>query len=505
MKEYLVTILPGEQVVSVPEGTGLLSVLRDLGLAPDSPCGGRGTCGKCRVLVNGEPELACQKTVEENMTVLLSEKISGEQILSRGIYTETALAPVRQGKHHLAYDIGTTTVVCYLLDGQTGKELACHSKSNPQRQFGADVVSRIRHAQQGGQEQLTEAIRSCMTELAASVCAKAGAEPAGIGVVSVVGNPCMQQLFLGISTENLAALPFTPVLTKARVEEAKEYLPLCPNAALLTVPDISGYVGGDTMACLLANRQYAREERVLMVDIGTNGEMVLGNAHAMTACATAAGPALEGAMIHFGMRGAEGAIDRVWLENGEIQCHVIGEGPARGICGSGLIDAAAAMLQTGAINSRGRIQSAGDLPELAHRLAELEGMRIFRLRDGVYLTQQDIRELQLAKGAIAAGIQLMAESMNLALEDIQEVQLAGAFGTVIRPESAARIGLIPPVLVDRIRGIGNAAGSGAKLLALNREELARTDTLVQEIRGLNLASLEDFQDVFVENMLFPEE
>ena len=140
-----------------------------------------------------------------------------------------------------------------------------------------------------------------------------------------------------------------------------------------------------------------------------------------------------------------------------------------------------------------------------HRLAELEGMRIFRLRDGVYLTQQDIRELQLAKGAIAAGIQLMAESMNLALEDIQEVQLAGAFGTAIRPESAARIGLIPPVLVDRIRGIGNAAGSGAKLLALNREELARTDTLVQEIRGLNLASLEDFQDVFVENMLFPEE
>lgn len=505
MREYLVTILPDNRSFSAPEATDLLSALRSWGYFPDSPCGGRGTCGKCRVTVNDQPVLACQTTVDMDMTVILPERISGEQILSHGIRGETALDPVRPGSFHLAYDIGTTTVVCYLLDGRTGQELACDSRSNPQRQYGADVVSRIQQALQGEERALTEEIRRCMSELAASVCAAAEAAPEQVGVVSVVGNPCMQQLFLGISPKNLAAVPFAPVLTKSRVEEAKEYLPLCRNAVLLTVPDITGYVGGDTLACLLANRQYEGEETVLMVDIGTNGEMVLGNAHAMTACATAAGPALEGAMIHCGMRGAEGAIDRVWVENGQIRCHVIGEVPAKGICGSGLIDAAAVMLQTGAMNHRGRIQQGQDLPELADRLEERDGQRIFRLQDEVYLTQQDIRELQLAKGAIAAGITLMAESMDMALEDIQQIQLAGAFGAAIRPESAARIGLIPPELLDRVCSIGNAAGSGAKLLALNRAELTRTDDLVQRIHGLNLAELEDFQDVFVESMLFPED
>lgn len=505
MKEYLITVLPLQRSFSVPAGSNLLAVLREQGLTPESPCGGRGTCGKCRVAVNGIETLACQTVVNMDMRVMLPGKAAGEMILSRGIEGKTTLAPVRPGRYHLAYDIGTTTVVCYLLDAETGREVACASMSNPQRQYGADVVSRIQQALHGELETLTASIRQGMNDLVTTVCTQVNADPAQIGVVAVVGNPCMQQLFLGIKPDNLATIPFAPVLTKASVTDAVPYLPQCVHAALLTVPDLSGYVGADTIACLLATRQYCRAENALLVDIGTNGEMVLGGKGGMVACATAAGPALEGAMIQFGMRGMEGAIDRVYVQNGKIRCHVIGDVPAKGICGSGLIDAVAVMLETGAINSRGRIQTAQSKPELADRLSEIDGKRVILLQDGVYLTQQDIREVQLAKGAIAAGIQLMAEHMGLALEDIREVQLAGAFGTAIRPESAARIGLIPPVLLDRIRAIGNAAGSGAKLLALNRAELEQTDALVREIRALNLAALEDFQDVFVENMSFPEE
>lgn len=502
MKEHLVTILPGNMTLSIPDGENLLTILRTHGLDPESPCGGHGTCGKCRVTANGQEVLACRTVVTEELTVSLQNDTS-EHILTDGIRTHTTVLPVYSGKYHLAYDIGTTTVVCYLLDGETGAELALASMRNPQSGYGADVISRIQYALQGNPDELTLCIREGMVVLAESVCKKACANPREIGTVSVVGNPCMQQLFLGISPLNLAKVPFAPILTESDIVDAQNYLPLCTKAKLLIVPDISGYVGADTIACLLATRHYEQDSITLLVDIGTNGEMVLGDKDRMVACSTAAGPALEGAKIQFGMRSKDGAIDKVWLEDGKVCCHVIGDGPAVGICGSGLIDAVAVMLFSGAMNDRGRIQSPRTVPHMAEHLSEKNGQRIFFLTDGVYLTQQDIREVQLAKGAIAAGIEMMAEYMNIRIGDISFVQLAGAFGSAIRPESAARTGLIPPELLPKITAIGNAAGSGAKLLALNREELLKADALVKKIEHLDLASLESFQDTFVENMLFP--
>lgn len=315
-------------------------------------------------------------------------------------------------------------------------------------------------------------------------------KPEKISLVSVVGNPAMQQLFLGISPENLAGIPFAPVLTKAKSIPCAEFLPICPNAQLLIIPDISGYIGADTMGCVLTTELYKKEAITLMVDIGTNGEMVLGNRDRIIACSTAAGSALEGASIQFGMRGTEGAIDHVWLENDCVKYSVIGDGKALGICGSGLIDAVAVGLELGLLNKRGRIQNKE---------------HIFYLTQDVYLTQNDVRQVQLAKGAICAGIYLMVKRLGLEIDNIEKVQLAGAFGSYLNPKSACRMGLLPKELLNKIEAVGNAAGSGAKMLACDDSLLSLTEKLTRTIEFLELASLPEFSRVFAKSMNFQEE
>lgn len=494
-RHKIVLLSDGKQI-EAKAGANLLETLRSEGLAPEAPCGGRGTCGKCQVTIDGQLALACQTSIDRDMTVLLPRSLQ-TKILTGGVENAVSLLPVRPG-NLLAYDIGTTTVVCYLVDGMTGKELASASMLNPQSPYGADVLTRIQHALDGQLDDLTTRIRTGMQYLAENVCASVGIEPSQIGVVSIVGNPAMQQLFLGISPSNLAEVPFAPVLTAAQIVEVSDYLPICSNAVLLIVPNISGYIGADTIGCLLSTRMYLEEEITLLVDIGTNGEMVLGNKEHMIACSTAAGPALEGANICCGMRGAPGAIDHVWLDGEKLCFHVIGGGEAIGICGSGLIDAVAVLLESGVLNQRGRIQL--DVPIFADRLVEVDGQRIFRLSERVYLTQEDIREVQLAKGAIAAGIQLMAKHFDIPLERISRVLLAGAFGSFMNPESACKIGLLPNVLRKKITAVGNVAGSGAKMLACNQELFALTQQLAKEITFLELAKLEDFRICFAKNM-----
>ena len=448
--EYQVTLLPEKVNISVSQGTDLLTALRSAGVFPDAPCGGAGKCGKCRVTVDGREVLACRTPVDRDMTVVLPQN-TGAAILTGGLEAFVRPEPVRQG-YLLAFDIGTTTVAGYLLDGKTGLELAAVSAMNPQTAWGADVISRIQAALKGAMEELTDVIRACLGELTEELCRRGRIGPEEIGVVSIVGNPAMQQLFLGLSPKNLAKIPFAPVLTRAEVTEAAACLPCLSNAGLLVVPDISGFVGADTVAC-----------------------------------STAAGPALEGANIRFGMRGMAGAIDHVTLKDGKIVCSVIGGTEPQGICGSGLIDTVAAALELGLINSRGRIQN--------------ESRRI-PLTEQVFLTQEDIREIQLAKGAIAAGIRLMAKELGITMEQIDRVYLAGAFGSYLDPESACRMGLLPPELAGKITAVGNAAGAGAKMLALSRRELQRAEELVRRIEFLELAALEDFQGTFARCMRF---
>lgn len=506
--KYTITVQPFGRQLEAEPGENLLQVLRRGEAAPEAPCGGHGTCGKCQVdIIEGRERRrvsACQTAVNGDMRVYLPETEKKKtNILSGGCEGALVINPATEG-YLLAFDIGTTTVVGYLLDGKNGQELSCASMLNPQAPFGADVISRIQCARQGEREAMTGAVREGMEELIRRVCKEAGIQASEIGVVSVVANPCMQQLFMGLEVDNLAAVPFSPVLTRAEERPAAEYLPSCTGAKLLVVPDISGYVGADTLGCVLASAMDQAEDRVLLVDIGTNGEMVLTDGRRMTACSTAAGPALEGAKILFGMRGAPGAIDHVSWEEGALKVHVMGEAAAEGICGSGLIDAVAVMKRAGIINKRGRIQTGESLPEFGDRLDEVEGERIFRLTDQVYLTQQDIREVQMAKGAIAAGIELMAGCLGLKTEEIDRVLLAGAFGSFMDSDSACEIGLLPESLRERITVIGNAAGSGAKMLACNREELDHTRELTEKIEFIELASLPEFQRCFGRNMNFTE-
>ena len=485
---YTVTLLPSGQQLSVAKPDNLLAVLRRGGIHPDAPCGGNGTCGKCRVVADGAEVLACQTAVDKDMTVTVPQS-SALHILQDGTDTPCAVHPEKDGSL-LAFDIGTTSVVCFLLDGKTGMELAKGSILNPQTAFGADVISRLQAALGSEPEQQTTAIRTGMTALIQTVCTAASIDPNSIRTVSLVGNPAMQQLFLGICPENLASVPFAPVLTEAKTVPCGEYLPICSNAELLIVPDISGYIGADTMGCILSTGIYKSDAVTLLVDIGTNGEMVLGNKDRMVACSAAAGPALEGANIRFGMRGMDGAIDHVWLDKGNICCSVIGGGKAMGICGSGILDAIAVGLESGLLNKRGRIQNED---------------RIIRLTDNIYLSQEDIRQVQLAKGAIHAGILLMTKHLGISLGDIQKVQLAGAFGSYLNPESACRIGLLPAELRSRIEAVGNAAGSGAKMLARDDRLLPLTQALQDRIEFLELASLPEFSLTFARSMLFQEE
>lgn len=480
---FQVTVLPENRILEVAGEENLLSLLRRANLLLDAPCGGQGKCGKCRVTVDGKEALACHTVVDRNMTVTLPQK-EADTILTKGIL------PVGKGlfRNHksLAFDIGTTTVAGYLLEESTGRELAVDSAPNPQRAYGADVVSRIRSACGGEMENLTLKIRETIAELAQNMCSQTGTAPEEIGTVAVVGNPAMQQLFLGIVPENLARPPFAPALTRAEKRLAGECLPALKNAELLVIPNISGFVGGDTVACVLATELDRCEKLTLLVDIGTNGEMVLAGKDQLVACSTAAGPALEGANITFGMSARSGAIDRVFPD-GSVR--VIGGGKAEGICGSGLIDAVAVALEQGKLNSRGKI---------------LDGDCIFLTPD-IYLTQEDIRQVQLAKGAINAGIGLLCAHFGVKTADIQKVFLAGAFGSFLNPASACRIGLLPPELEEKITAVGNSAGSGAVMLAREEGQFIQAEEIVKKTYHLDLASHKEFPKAFAKGMRFEEE
>ena len=469
----------------------LMRVLQDVGITVDAPCGGNGKCGKCQAVVNGKMTLLCASVLEGDTEIILPGAAENV-ILTEGDSVSVPVDPLQSG-YLAAFDIGTTTVVCYLMDPQ-GKTIGVESALNPQTAFGADVISRIRYALAGNLTELSGLIRKTMGELLQNACARAGIPAALVKTISVVGNPCMQQLFLEISPGNLAAIPFSPVITETVVCPAAPYFPECPDAVLTTIPDISGYVGADTVACILASQLDKLPQTTLMVDIGTNGEMVLQHQGKMIACATAAGPALEGANIQCGMRGSPGAIDHVWTEGGQLRFHVIGNGEATGICGSGLIDAAAVFLELGWINERGRIL-----------LTEKEnGQRAIHLSKRVFLTQDDIRQIMMAKGAIAAGIQLMSQQVGIQPEDIRCVLLAGAFGTYMNSQNACRIGLLPPELHDRIRSAGNLAGEGAKLIAHNKNLAVLARELCGQTEFLELASCPQFSRVFSRKMFFPE-
>jgi uncharacterized 2Fe-2S/4Fe-4S cluster protein (DUF4445 family) len=427
-----------------------------------------------------------------------------------------------QALYGLAFDIGTTTVVGYLLDLLTGKELAVASALNGQARYGGDVMARITLAQQQetGLDQLHEAILATLNHLIEELCSQAGVGRQHLYETTIVGNPCMHHLFLKISPMHLGLSPYLAAIRKRIVlTAAVAGLKMLPQARVVVLPLIAGFVGADTVGVILATGLHNSDTLKLAVDIGTNGEIVLGARDRLVACSTAAGPAFEGSHITHGMRGALGAIDKVRIDT-DVHCHVIGDGPARGICGSGLVDAVAQMLAAGVLTSTGRFLRWAEAeqhptlsPELRTRLIGENQQRAFILvpsaetetGDPIVLTQQDIRELQLAKGAIRAGIATLMQTLGVTTEDITELLLAGAFGNYLDPRSAVRIGLLPALSLEKIRSVGNAAGLGAQLALLSTAARQEADAIALHTEHVALTNNLEFQRIFAESMGFPEQ
>ena len=399
----------------------------------------------------------------------------------------------------VAFDIGTTTIAGYLLDGEDGRTLAVESRMNPQAQYGADVIMRANYALEHGTDVLSQCIREAVNEMLGVLAGAAGISRDDIFQVCIVGNTCMHHLFLGISAASLVHAPYTPAVSERLVLNAGDYgLDVQRKAELIMLPDIAGYVGADTCGCLLTLRQDLKDEISLMIDIGTNGEMVLGNKERLVTCSTAAGPAFEGAKIECGMRGAAGAVDHVKFEDGKWSYTTVGDKPAVGLCGSGLIDLVAGLLDAGMLDENGVLSSGQEKPGVFVLVPKEQA----GTEKGVYITQKDIGEVQLAKAAIAAGIQMLEKQLGIMEDQIDSVYIAGAFGNYMDPVSAGRIGLFPETLVRKVKPVGNAAGEGAKIALVNEREMLEMDELVRKIDFVELAASADFQDYFIDELGF---
>ena len=403
----------------------------------------------------------------------------------------------------MAFDLGTTTIVGWLLDVQSGKTLAVSSMLNPQAQFGADVIQRANYALEHGTAPLTDVVRRALNTIVEDAARSAGLKPGDVYLAALVGNTCMHHLFLGLSPASLVLAPYHPALSEPLTLTAGDYINIHPNGKLLVLPNIAGFVGSDTVGVLLASGFDRLDEPTLAIDIGTNGELMLGDRRGVTVCSTAAGPAFEGAKISSGMRGTVGAIDHIRFARDRISFSVIGDGTPKGLCGSGLMDLMAGLLSAGVIDASGKFTQPAD-SAFAGRYAAVDGNPAFELAPGVVFTQRDVREVQLAKAAMAAGIRLLLKKMGMAVGDIRRVLIAGAFGNYMYPASACRIGLIPPELESRVVPVGNAAGMGAQMAALSGDEWRRAAQLASSAEYLELTSEPDFEDCFVDELAFPE-
>lgn len=612
MKTIKATIKPAGIELPIKPSLTLLENIQKQGIFVESNCGGKGTCGKCRVrfLKGATPpsesdnrhlskreiaegwRLACQTKVSEECEVFIPPHGREEQapILSAGragrieidpetrkifleLRPQTLERPIgdadliiealgmgdlrmdpedledlphllRGAQHRitvtvahgeiskveagnttaknfgLAIDVGTSTLVVSLIDLSTGEEKAVSARLNPQRQFGADVITRIQFCREnpGGFFELWRVLMEKLSQMVNVVSREARVKLSDMSEAIVVGNPTMQHLFLCINPCYIGELPYAPVITrKVRLPSLVTLGPSLGPFPAQTPPNLSGFIGSDIVGGILSQGLLESDEIQLLIDLGTNAEIVLGNRERLLACNAAAGPAFEGAKIECGMIALKGAIDRVSVvtqasrlqsdDEEDVSVHVIGDVPPKGICGSGLLDAVACLLDLGILDPSGRFAAA--LPEtlspkIKKRLKK-EGKDIrFHFSTKVYVSQRDIRELQAAKAAVAAGIEILTKKMGIETNQIQRVMIAGAFGSFVNPVSAKRIGLIPDVPLDRVISVGNSALEGAKMYLLSRRVRDVADRIRDIVELHELSAKEDFRDVFVSNIPFGE-
>lgn len=601
---------PRDATTRVPPGTTLFHAAAWIGQPVESTCGGRGTCGKCKVRIVSGPapvstadqhhlnseeiasgwRLSCQAEVHAETVVEVPRLLGTPKTAMFGVGRQVLLDPnvhkvhlklvppelhdqrsdlqrlkealevegyplaadlqamrivpkalrdadfdvtavlcgadlvaiepgdTTDASYGAAFDLGTTTIVGTLLDLNTGAARAVASSLNAQAVHGGDVLSRISYTM-GKREGLGELQRMAVltfNTLLEDLGRQAGVPADRIYEVTIAGNATMQHLLLGLDPEPISVTPFAPVVTKG-VEVRADLLGIAihPNGRVYLFPHLGAYVGGDIVAGLLATAVPRGDKLRLFVDVGTNGEIALGYEKRTISTAAPAGPAFEGAEIACGMRATRGAIEGVRIGDDAVTLQTIGDAAPVGLCGSGLIDAVAQLYRRGLLDKTGRMRSAEEVrathsEALQQRLVTLEGVRAFILATqeetggaAVLLSQKDIRQLQFAKGSIATGIQVLMNEMGVSPGDLQEVLLAGAFGSYIHPDSARTIGLVPPVPLERIRAVGNAAGEGAKIALLSYREREAAEGMPLRVEYLELSGREDFNDLFMKALGFP--
>ncbi|GAB6064527.1 ASKHA domain-containing protein [Deferrisoma palaeochoriense] len=553
MPEFVWT--PGERRIAFRRGERLLDALRRAGIDLEAPCGGKGVCGKCRVRVRaagGVPatpheklsaaeaadgvRLACRlapedgwriepaRPPESDLRVVAAAGGGGAPVrpavrvfraadgwavrFGRGRPRPLPRWEVAWRPRGVALDLGTTTLVVSLLDLPSGERLAVGSGRNPQTRFGHDVVSRILvGSRPEGLRALRDAVRSAVRDLVAGCCREAGVEPEEILEMVVGGNTTMLHLAVGEDPSPLGHAPFRHRLRTGTARSLRPWgLGANPAARLYLPPVAHAFVGSDVTVGLWVTGFFRARRPELFLDVGTNGEVALTTGVRRLVTSAAAGPAFEGMGIRFGMRAAAGAIERVGWDGRDLTVEVIGGGPARGICGSGLLDAVAVLLDRGVIDARGRVLRPGEYAgpaALRDRLGEYEGKPAVHLADGVFLTQADVRQVQLAKGAIRAAVDCLLDAAGLGPEDLGRVVLAGGFGLHLWPGGLERIGLLPPGLADRVEFAGNTSQGGCEAFLRDAGARGRLRRAVRSLEHLGLAGLPAFRDRFMAAMRFP--
>ena len=515
---HTLRLSPADLRMEVPAGTRLQDVLFEQGV--EFPCGGRGRCKGCRVnVLRGalnvtaeEKNLLTSAELDAGWRLACRHSIAGELELELAQWEMSVLSDnstfafqPREGLG-VAIDLGTTTIAAQLLDLQSGNVLGVQTALNAQARHGGDIMSRVEFALRGGQAEMQRLVREQLGNMVRQLLESCAGIAAGrdalprvptdrqvgptkcveeLKRIAIVGNTVMHHLFCGVDVAPLAAHPFEPEQS-GRVQLSPRDLgwEIPDDAVVEFLPCLGGFVGSDILAGIVATGLHRSRELMVLMDLGTNGEVVVGNRERILCTSTAAGPAFEGARISMGMRAATGAISQVQVEDNFLTCRVIGGGVPLGLCGSGLVDAVAAGLELEWIHPSGRMANRTVMP----------------LAGPVSLLAADVRELQLAKGAIAAGLRMLTAKLGASLEDLQQLHLAGAFGNYISRASAQRIGLLR-VPLNRVVPAGNTALLGAKRALF--EDATGWDAIAKRVEHLSLNEDADFQDIYAEEMRFP--
>ncbi|MDD3893909.1 MAG: ASKHA domain-containing protein [Syntrophomonadaceae bacterium] len=604
MSKLSITIHPEMKVISVKENDQLLDSLRNSWIEIESPCGGKGICGKCKVevikgLVNKPTteeigfltrqelaqgiRLACLVKPLSDLTIrLLGSDEKKHRILTDGYRPEILINPVISKKvfklkrptlkntlsyqeilegvldnalpssgpdflrelsnifegdtvtvvfsdeipigleggdtsqelYGIAVDIGTTTVVVSLVDLLSGREIGSETAINPQKDFGLDVLSRIDFAmkQHNGAIILQKVIVDCLNQLFARLCSKTGIRQNRVYEIAVAANATMMHLLMGVNPKSIGKAPYATVFTGSQYFPAKDLgLNASPFARVYCLPGVSGYIGADIVAGTVVAKLNEVKGNVLFMDIGTNGELVLSKSGELSACSCAAGPALEGMNISCGMRAAEGAIEGVEFGPSGVELKIIGNTEPTGICGSGILDAVAEISRTGLMERSGRFKKKADLEKgidgrkLTHLLWEEGGKRKIVLAEGtgpITITQGDIRQVQLAKGAILSGFYALLDLIGIDIKDLDEVIIAGQFGAHLKVDSLIGVGLVPENLRKKVRYIGNSSKTGALICLLSKEARKEMEKTAKKVRYFELSTKPGYEGLFAQCLSF---